>query len=57
MIQDTEQISLEEEEGVAPTEEAEEEKGSGQGVEPGSATAIFDEFIGRYTHISLRGHT
>ena len=47
MIQDTEQITLDEEEGVAPGDEGEEEKGKGEGVEPGSAAALLDEFIGR----------
>ena len=51
VIRDTEQISLKEEEeepkGEGEPEEVVEEKGSGQGVEPGSAAALLEEFIGR----------
>ena len=49
MIRETEEVTLEEEEGVAAVgEEAEEEKGSAQLVEPGTAAALLDEFLARY---------
>ena len=53
VIRDTEQISLEdEEEGGEEGGEAGEgegEKGSGLVIEPGSAAALLEEFIGRYS--------
>ena len=53
MIKDTEAVSLEEEqEGVAPVDDMEEdEKGSGQGVEHGSAAAVLDELLIRSVSI------
>ena len=46
VIQDTEQVSLEEEEGVALGEE-------GEGAEVGSAAALLDEFVGRFVSMPL----
>ena len=56
VIRDTEQISLEDEvegEGEGEGEEGkeggeEEDKGSSLVIEPGSAAALLEEFIGRY---------
>ena len=50
VIRETEEMTLEEEEGVSAVgEEAEEEKGSGQLAEPGTAAAaLLDEFLARY---------
>lgn len=52
VIRDTEQISLEEdvEEEVGELGEAEGEKGLV--IEPGSAAALLEEFIGRYVVLS-----
>ena len=54
VIRDTEQISLEEDDA----EEGREGEGEGEGensgslvIEPGSAAAILEEFIGRYTSV------
>ena len=49
MIKDTEAVSLEEEqEGVAPVDDVEEdEKGGGQGAEQGSTAALLDELLVR----------
>ena len=47
VIQDTEQISIEEEVGVAPVDEDDEESTSTQGVESGSVPSLLDEYTQR----------
>lgn len=53
VIRDTEQISLDDEmgegEGRESGEDGEGEKGANLTIEPGSAAALLEEFIGRYT--------
>ena len=54
MIKDTEEMSLEDELGEGEGESSEEgegEKGGGGlAIEPGSAAALLEGFIGRYIH-------